>query len=147
MSHQSVKNRNRVERDLLCDYINSKIDRTSCEPCLEEIYLKAVHSIIDSLIALSCSRKLAKDGRHCEIEHERLISGLYENGVQSIHDVALFYERISGLKPQVDQGECVVFVPSTSRRHNLGQFYKIKNNHYYLKKQLLVYLQLLFYQL
>ena len=123
MSHISVKNRNRVERLLLCDYINSIISRTSSEPSLDEIYLKAVHSIIDSLITFSCSRELPPNERPYESDHERLISGLFENGVQSFNDVALFYERISGLKPQAEHGAGVVLVPSTSKRHNLGQFY------------------------
>ncbi len=111
------------EKSLISDYLNSKIVQKPCETSLDEFYQTALAHIIDSLIGLNQSRDIAMNLSPPDIEVERLVSRLSDNGALSIEDIASFYERMNGLALEVDRRSDVVLVPSSFLKHNKGQFY------------------------
>lgn len=123
MSQKAVKNTNQIEKDLLCDCLNSKIAHKSSESSLDDFYHSILHHVVDSLIDLIQSPGECGSSNFCDSATKEIIFKLAENGIHGPDGIASFYERTSGLKLEKDRRGQLVLVPSKYRKHARGQFY------------------------
>lgn len=123
MSHKAVKNTNQIEKDLLCDCLNSKIANKSRESSLDEFYHSILHHVVDSLIDLIHSPGECVGSDFCDTGTKEIIFKLADNGIHGPDGIASFYERTSGLKLEKDRYGQLVLVPSKYLKQARGQFY------------------------
>ena len=123
MSQNEAKNISQIEKDLLSDCLNSKIVYKSGESSLADFYHSILHDVIDSLIELRQSPENRFNTVFWDIKEKDLLSKFAQNSIQSLDDIASFYERTSGLTLETGRSGQLVLVPSKFRKHARGQFY------------------------